>query len=71
MKGAMNTITYTIPNISCNHCVMHVTHGLKELSGVTEVKANADTKLVEVTYVAPTTDEEMREKLVEIGYPAN
>jgi len=30
----MNTICYSIPNMSCNHCVMHIQKAIQPLEGV-------------------------------------
>ncbi len=35
----MNTVTYTVPNISCHHCVHTIQTELGELAGVQSVQA--------------------------------
>ncbi len=65
----MNTITYTIPNISCHHCVHTITMELSDLAGVKSVKGEVETKRVTVTYEAPATLELIERKLSEIDYP--
>jgi copper chaperone len=66
----MSTVTYSVPNISCGHCVHTITSELKELAGVQEVKAAADTKRVEVRFEAPATEAAIESLLAEINYPA-
>ncbi len=65
----MNTVTYTIPNISCNHCVHTINMELGDLEGVKGVDANLDSKLVKVEYEAPATEQKIEETLAEINYP--
>jgi copper chaperone len=66
----MNTITYSIPNISCQHCVHTIDTELAELPGVETVTADLPTKTVKVGYAAPATPEKIEELLAEIDYPA-
>ncbi len=65
----MNTITYTVPNISCHHCVHTITMELSELPGVKAVKGEVDTRQITVTYDAPATQEQIENTLSEIDYP--
>jgi len=65
----MNTVTYKIPNISCQHCVHTITMELGDLEGVKSVEADAVTKLTKVAYVAPATEEQIVQLLQEINYP--
>jgi copper chaperone len=65
----MSEKTFTIPNISCGHCVRTVETELKELPGVKNVQADAGTKKVTVTWEAPATWEQIESTLVEINYP--
>jgi copper chaperone CopZ len=66
----MATETFTIPNISCGHCVAAVKEELSELAGVQSVKGDPTTKVVTVAYDAPATTDQIRSKLDEINYPA-
>ncbi len=66
----MTTITYSVPNISCGHCVHTIQTELAELPGVQRVVATADTKQVTVDYAAPATPEEIEALLAGIDYPA-
>jgi copper chaperone len=66
----MTTITYSIPNISCHHCVHTINTELAELPGVQTVTADLPTRSVKVSYTAPATPEKIEELLAEIDYPA-
>lgn len=65
----MNTITYIVPGISCNHCIHTITQELSELSGVNQVVAKVENKEVTVFYAAPATAEAIENLLAEIHYP--
>jgi len=65
----MSTVTYSVPNIHCGHCTRTITTELKELAGVQDVKAAADSKRVEVRYEAPATEAAIESLLAEINYP--
>lgn len=66
----MNSICYSVPNISCNHCVMHIHKALDPLEGVTKVDVDLGGKSVTVEFDAPATDLKLRAVLAETGYPA-
>lgn len=65
----METKTFFIPNISCEHCVMSIQRELSEIEGVSNVKGDPDTKKVTVEYDAPATLEKVKSALEEINYP--
>jgi copper chaperone len=65
----MSKVTYTIPNISCNHCVHTIKMEIGEIEGVVAVEASADTKQATITYEAPATEEKIKRTLSEINYP--
>ncbi|MCL4561213.1 MAG: heavy-metal-associated domain-containing protein [Chloroflexi bacterium] len=65
----MSTITYTIPNISCSHCIHTIKNEISDLTGVESVEAELDTKKVTVTFDAPASVEEIEATLEEINYP--
>ena len=65
----MTTVTYTIPNISCKHCVHTISMELNEMAGVSSVQGDADSKKVTVTFEAPATLELIETTLAEIDYP--
>ena len=66
----MEKTTFTIPNITCSHCVMAIKNELTELEGVLGVAGSADTKTVTVEWEAPATLETLEATLTEINYPA-
>lgn len=61
--------TYTVPNISCNHCTHTITMELSEIEGVQQVDADLQTQKVTVTYQEPATDQVIRDTLIAINYP--
>jgi len=66
----MTTVTYSIPNISCGHCVHTVKSEVSELPGVTSVEAEISTKQATITFEPPATEEIIKSLLEEINYPA-
>lgn len=66
----MEKQTFTIPNISCGHCVMTIKNELSELEGVTAVDGNPDNKSVTVEWEDPASLDKIKETLKEINYPA-
>ena len=65
----MGKKTFSIPNISCGHCVMSIKNELSELDGVTSVEGNPETKSIDVEWNAPITEDKLKETLKEINYP--
>ena len=61
---------FTIPNISCGHCVAAIKSELDEMDGVSAVEGNPESKVMHVEWEAPATLAAIREKLQEINYPA-
>ena len=45
----MSTTTYSVPDISCDHCVAAITGAVSPLEGVASVDVAVDTKTVTVT----------------------
>lgn len=66
----MKTITYSIPNISCGHCVHTIRSEVSELPGVQLVEADVVTRQATITFDAPATEEQIKALLAEINYPA-
>ena len=66
----MEKKTFTVPNISCGHCVMSIKNELSELDGVKSVEGNPETKSIDVEWDAPITEDKLIETLKEINYPA-
>lgn len=66
----MKTVTYSIPNISCGHCVHTVKTEVGEIDAVSIVEANLDLKTATITFDPPATEEKILNVLDEINYPA-
>ncbi len=66
----MKTVTYTVPNISCKHCTHTIAMELSELEGVSKVDADVQTKKVTISYQEPATEENLKQLLSDINYPA-
>ena len=66
----MTTVTYSVPNISCGHCVRTIQTELADVQGVQSVVADQDTRKVEIIFDAPATEEKIKALLVLIDYPA-
>ncbi|MBE0410968.1 MAG: heavy-metal-associated domain-containing protein [Anaerolineales bacterium] len=65
----MSTVTYNIPNISCNHCVHTIQMEVSELEGVQSVVADANEKTATIIFEPPTSEKTIKDLLVEINYP--
>ncbi len=65
----MQETTFSIPNISCGHCVMSIKNELGDLEGVNAVDGDPDSKSMTVTWDAPATLESIKAHLQEINYP--
>ena len=61
---------FSIPNISCGHCVMAIKNELSELDGVSSFEGDIEGKSVEVEWNTPATEDLIKNKLAEINYPA-
>ena len=66
----MTTVTYTVPAISCGHCTHTIETEVGELQGVQSVKADLNTKKVEIAFESPANEENIKSLLTEINYPA-
>jgi len=65
----MKTVTYSVPNISCMHCVHTIQTELADMKGVLSVKADQAGKMVEIVFDAPASEESLKALLAEINYP--
>lgn len=63
------TVTYSIPNISCHHCVHTITSELSELEGVSRVTADVASRQATITFDPPASEEKIKGLLAEIHYP--
>jgi len=66
----MENNTFSIPNISCGHCVMTIKNELSELDGVTKVEGDPEKKEITVDWDSPADLEKIKATLKEINYPA-
>ena len=65
----MESKTFKVPNIGCDHCVHTIKTELGELEGVQSVEGAVDTKIVTVKWNAPATWQQIADTLTEIEYP--
>lgn len=65
----MTTETFSVPNISCDHCVMTIKRELGALDGVVSVDGNSTAKEITVSYESDDDLARIRETMDEIGYP--
>jgi copper chaperone CopZ len=68
-RRTMSSKTFTVPAISCNHCVHSIKTEVSEIAGVTSVEADAQSKVVTVAWDAPATWDQIKATLTEIDYP--
>jgi copper ion binding protein len=66
----MEKKTFSIPNISCGHCVNAIKNELNELDGISAVEGDIEGKSVAVEWDAPASEDSIKNKLAEINYPA-
>ena len=67
---AMETQKFSVPNISCGHCVMTIQRELGEMEGVSKVEGDPSAKEISVDYDAPATVDKIKSTLKEINYSA-
>ncbi|MFO7461544.1 MAG: heavy-metal-associated domain-containing protein [Desulfatiglandales bacterium] len=66
----MEKTTFSIPNISCGHCVMAIKRELGDLKGISKVEGDPAKKEITVTWDAPASMDQIKSTLKEINYPA-
>ena len=67
----METVTYTAPSISCDHCRHAIEGAVGALPGVQRVEVDIPGRLVEVNYdSAQVSTAQIEATLEEEGYPA-
>jgi copper chaperone CopZ len=67
----MEKRTFSIPNMSCGHCVMTIQNELRELVGIKQVDGDTLNKAITVEWESPTTLQKIKDTLEEINYPAS
>lgn len=65
----MQSKTFVVPNISCNHCTHTIKMEVGDLAGVESVEASLDSKRVTVNWDEPASWEQIESLLQEINYP--
>jgi copper chaperone len=63
------TVTYSVPEIHCDHCAMSIREEVSAVEGVDEVAVDLDSKLVTVAG-RRLDDAALRAAIVEAGYEA-
>ena len=66
----MEKNSFSIPNITCGHCVMTIKNELAELDGISHVEGDPEKKEITVDWEEPATLEKIKDILKEINYPA-
>lgn len=64
----MNTTSYTVIGMTCEHCVASVTEEVTEIPGVTAVDVDLATGALTVTATEPLPDDAVRGAVEEAGY---
>ncbi len=65
----MESLTYSVPDMSCGHCEKAVTEEISKVAGVTGVDVDRKTKLV-VVHGESVNDAAVRDAIDEAGYEA-
>ena len=64
----MNTETYTVTGMTCDHCSRSVSAEVSAVAGVTAVDVDLATGTVTVTSEQPVSTDEVRAAFEEAGY---
>ncbi len=65
----MQSVSYSVPNISCHHCTHTITMELSDIEGVSKVIADVQSQSVTVEFQEPATEQILKQTLAEINYP--
>ena len=65
----MTTVKYSVPNISCGHCVNTIQTEVADMEGVQSVAADSSSKAVEIVFDAPASEDAIKALMAEINYP--
>ena len=65
----MQNLSYSVPNISCDHCVHTIKMEVGELAGVNSVEATVDDQKVLIEFDDPASEQQTVELMTEIYYP--
>jgi heavy metal translocating P-type ATPase len=68
-RGVQASVTYTIANMHCQHCLDSIATAVRKLDGIEEVSGEPDRKRVTVRYRADRVDPDgIREAILERGF---
>ncbi len=62
------TKEFTVPSMSCQHCVNAITNEVSQLNGVQNVKIDLNTKRVSVQTTEQVSTDEVVNAIKEAGY---
>ena len=62
------TQTYSVPDVSCGHCVKAITDELTKVPGVGDVAVDLERKLVTVRHDERASDAALRAGIEEAGF---
>lgn len=65
----MQSKTFVVPNISCNHCTHTIEMEVGDIAGVESVEASLDSRQVTISWDEPASWEQIETLLQEINYP--
>jgi copper chaperone len=65
----VDTVTYTVPGVSCEHCRHAIREEVGAVAGVDAVDVDLDSKVVTIRGTA-LDDASLREAIAEAGYDA-
>jgi copper chaperone len=66
----MDKVTLSVPNITCNHCIMTIQRELGDMEGVVKVEGDVEKKEITVKWEAPANLDKIKSTLKDINYPA-
>lgn len=66
----MQTLTYSVPGISCGHCRVAITGEVTQVGGVNTVEVDLESKVVTITGTG-VDDAAVRDAIDEAGYDVN
>jgi copper chaperone len=69
ISAVTETLTYTVPGMSCGHCKAAVTEEVSAVAGVEAVDVDLETKLVAISGTG-LDDDRLRAAIEEAGYEA-
>jgi len=65
----MEKSRFTIPNISCHHCVMTIKKEISQIEGVKTVEGDPAKKEIVIEWDTPADIDKIKDKLKQINYP--